>query len=302
MRAPLTPKQLQAFDAVATHGGFTRAAEALGVTQPAVTIQVRALERDRGVRLFERRGDGVFLTDIGQALHGVTRRIFRLVQDAEDVLGAAGSLRVGSLRLGIDSLQWSMEVLAKFLETYPDIRVSTVMGNATMTLRNLIELRSDVAVVTLSADARRSLDGVDLIRLVPHNLNLLVPADHALVGGTDISFADLEAEPLILRETGSETRRSCDAKFSSRGIAPRIVLELGSREAVREAVAAGLGVAPMVAGEEGHDPRTAIVNLVDGATDTWISVAWLSDRQDIPAVRGFVEIATAWAAERALSD
>ena len=298
MRAPLTPKQLQAFDAVASHGGFTRAAEALGVTQPAVTIQVRALEMERGVRLFERRGDGAFLTDAGQALHAVTRRIFRLIQDAEDVLGAADSLRFGSLQLGIDSLQWSMEVLAKFLKTYPDIRVSTVMGNATKTLRDLIELRSDVAVITLSASARDALDGVDLVRLAPHHLRLLVPAGHDFVGRGDISFADLAAEPIILRESGSETRRSCDAKFSSQGLAPRIMMELGSREAVREAVAAGLGVAPMVAGEEGHDPRTAIVGLADGATDTWISVAWLADRQDIPAVRGFVEIATAWAAER----
>ena len=302
MHLPLTPKQLQAFNAVAEHGGFTKAAEALGVTQPAVTIQVRMLEKDRRVRLFERRGDGVFLTDAGQSLHAVTRRIFRLIQDADDVLGAAGALRFGSLRLGIDSLQWSMEVLAKFLETRPNIRVSTVMGNATATLRNLTELRCDIAVVTLSSKVRSSLEGVDLMRLAPHRLRLLVPTGHPLGASGAVSFADLANEPVILRELGSETRRSCDEKFTLASISPRIVLELGSREAVREAVAAGLGVAPMVAGEEGHDPRTAIIELEDGATDTWISVAWLSDRQEIPAVRGFVEIAAAWAREREESD
>jgi LysR family transcriptional regulator, low CO2-responsive transcriptional regulator len=298
MRIPLSPKQLQAFNAVAEHGGFTKAAEALGVTQPAVTIQVRMLEKDRRVRLFERRGDGVFLTDAGQSLRAVTRRIFQLIQDADDVLDAAGALRFGSLRLGIDSLQWSMEVLAKFLETHPKIRVSTMMGNAAATLRNLVEMRCDIAVVTLSATARANLEGIDLLRLAPHRLRLLVPVGHPLGLIKTARFADLVDESVILREPGSETRRSCDEKFSAVAIAPRIVLELGSREAVREAVAAGLGVAPMVAGEEGHDPRTEIVELTDGATDTWISVAWLSDRQEIPAVRGFVEIAGAWARER----
>jgi LysR family transcriptional regulator, low CO2-responsive transcriptional regulator len=298
MPVSLTPKQLQAFDAVATHGSFTRAAEVLGVTQPAVTIQVRSLEKDRRVKLFDRRGDGVFPTDAGKALHTVTRRIFRLIQDADDILNAAGALRIGTLRLGIDSLQWSMEVLAKFLETYPNILVSTVMGNATATLRNLIELHCDIAVVTLSSEARSTIDGIELLRLAPHRLRLLTPTGHPLDGPGLVSFSDLENQPVILREPGSETRRSCDEKFSELGISPRIVLELGSREAVREAVAAGLGVAPMVAGEEGHDPRTATVELADGATNTWISVAWLSDRQEIPAVRGFVEIAAAWARER----
>ena len=102
MHSTPTPKQLQAFNAVAEHGGFTKAAEALGVTQPAVTIQVRMLEKDRRVRLFERRGDGVFLTDAGHSLHAVTRRIFRLIQDADDVLGAADALHFGNLRLGIE--------------------------------------------------------------------------------------------------------------------------------------------------------------------------------------------------------
>jgi LysR family transcriptional regulator, low CO2-responsive transcriptional regulator len=268
------------------------------VTQPAVTIQVRALEKDRRVRLFERRGDGVFLTDAGQALHAVTRRIFQLVQDADDVLDAAGALRFGNLRLGIDSLQWSMEVLARFLETHPNIRMSTLMGNATATLRNLVELRCDIAVVTLSKEVRAGLDGIDVMRLAPHRLGLLIPAHHSLAKRARVSFADLADQPVILREPGSETRRSCDEKFTALSISPRIVLELGSREAVREAVAAGLGVAPMVAGEEGHDPRTATVELSDGATDTWISVAWLSDRQEVPAVRGFIEVATAWTRDR----
>jgi LysR family transcriptional regulator, low CO2-responsive transcriptional regulator len=298
MHSTPTPKQLQAFNAVAEHGGFTKAAEALGVTQPAVTIQVRMLEKDRRVRLFERRGDGVFLTDAGHSLHAVTRRIFRLIQDADDVLGAADALHFGNLRLGIDSLQWAMEVLAKFLETHPKIHVSAVMGNATATLRNLMELRCDIAVVTLSHEARAMLDGIDLMRLAPHRLRLLVPTGHTLCHGAPVSFADIADAPVILRETGSETRRSCDKKFAAASITPRVVLELGSREAVREAVAAGLGIAPMVAGEEGHDPRTEIVELSDGATDTWISVAWLSDRQEIPAVRGFVEIAGSWARER----
>lgn len=295
---PLTTKQLQAFNAVAEHGGFTRAAEALGVTQPAVTTQVRMLEKDRRVRLFERRGDGVFMTDAGRSLYTVTRRIFRLVRDADEVLGAAGGLQFGTLRLGIDSLQWSMEVLAGFLRAYPAVRVSTLMGNATATLRNLLDLRCDIAVVTLSAAVRAHLEDVEVMRLARHRLRLLVPVGHPLAGAGPIGFDDLAGEAMILREIGSETRRSCDEKFAATRKSPRILLELGSREAVREAVAAGLGIAPMVAGEEGHDPRTAIVELSDGATDTWISVAWLSDRHEIPAVRGFAEVAASWTAGR----
>lgn len=287
MIPPPTDKQLRAFHAVAESGSVTEAARRLGLTQPAVTVQVRTLERDRGVRLFDRGPDGLAPTEAGEALYRITRRLFRLYQDAADALQGAAELSFGTLRVGADGPFAAIPILARFVAQYPGVRIEARMGNAPETLAALEDSRVDVAVLTLDAAPRPTLH---IRPLRDQGLRILMPLDHAWTARTVIAAAGLDGVTMIGREDGSATRRALDRACAAAGARPAIRLSLGSREAVREAVAAGLGLAAVLDGETGNDPRLADRPL-DAAPDLRLVVACLAERRDHPPVRAFLALA-----------
>ena len=130
--------QLRAFHAVASAGGFTRGAARLGLSQPALTVQVRALEQAYGVELFRRRGQRTELTEFGREVFRQAQQLFARLDDLEQLLGAAGSLRMGRLALGADGPFAVMDLLAAFLQRYPGMRVTMRLGNATRALADLL--------------------------------------------------------------------------------------------------------------------------------------------------------------------
>ena len=135
--------QLRAFNAVANESSFTKAARALGVSQPAVTIQIKALEESYGTALLLRRGHKVSLTELGLSLLDITRRIFSLEQEAEELLTEARHLRAGHLKVGADGPYFVMELLAAFIARYPGVRVTVAMGNSETVVRDLLDYRTD---------------------------------------------------------------------------------------------------------------------------------------------------------------
>lgn len=284
---PPTDKQLRAFHAVAETGSVTEAARRLGLTQPAVTVQVRSLERDRGVRLFDRGPDGLSPTEAGEALHRITSRLFRLYQDAADALQGAAELSFGTLRIGADGPFAAIPILARFAGRYPGVRIEARMGNAPETLAALEDSRVDVAVLTLDAAARPALH---VAPLRDQGLRILMPRAHAWGTRSGIAAADLDGVTMIGREDGSATREALDRACAAAGSRPVIRLSLGSREAVREAVAAELGLAAVLDGETGNDPRLTDRPL-DAAADLRLVVACLAERRDHPPVRAFLELA-----------
>lgn len=284
---PPTDKQLRAFHAVAETGSVTEAARRLGLTQPAVTVQVRSLERDRGVRLFDRGPDGLSPTEAGEALHRITSRLFRLYQDAADALQGAAELSFGTLRIGADGPFAAIPILARFAGRYPGVRIEARMGNAPETLAALEDSRVDVAVLTLDAAARPALH---VAPLRDQGLRILMPRGHAWGTRSGIAAADLDGVTMIGREDGSATREALDRACAAAGSRPVIRLSLGSREAVREAVAAELGLAAVLDGETGNDPRLTDRPL-DAAADLRLVVACLAERRDHPPVRAFLELA-----------
>jgi len=287
MTHPPTDKQLRAFHAVAESGSVTEAARRLGLTQPAVTVQVRSLERDRGVRLFDRGPDGLAPTEAGEALHRITSRLFRLYQDAADALQGAAELSFGTLRIGADGPFAAIPILARFAGRYPGVRIEARMGNAPETLAALEDSRVDVAVLTLDAAARPALH---IAPLRDQGLRILMPQGHAWAARSGIAAAELDGVTMIGREEGSATREALDRACAAAGSRPVIRLSLGSREAVREAVAAGLGLAAVLDGETGNDPRLTDRPL-DAAADLRLVVACLAERRDHPPVRAFLELA-----------
>jgi LysR family transcriptional regulator, low CO2-responsive transcriptional regulator len=279
--------QLRAFHAVASAGSFTRAAARLGVTQPTLSGQVKALEDTYGVELIERRGRQLVLTTIGTALLDLTRRIFGLTEEAEQLLAAARGLERGHLRLGADAPYHVLSALNAFTKHYPKLGLSLTVGNSDALIRDLLDHRIDVAVAAnLAPDSRLHMFPVRQDRLV-----LFVSKAHAWAKRRSVKPAELAGERLILREPGSSTRRVFETAMIRAGIALEEVIEINSREAVREAVAAGLGIGVVSESEFGNDPRLVKITLAEADLGATEYVACLAERKDLRLIRAFLELA-----------
>ncbi len=279
--------EIRGFHAVATEGSFTKAARLLGVSQPAVTIQVRALEEAYGVNLLHRNRQRVSLTDLGDGLLEHTRRIFDLEQEADELLTAARELRGGHLKAGADGPYFVMGLLASFISLYPGVRVTVAMGNSQSVLRDLIEYRTDVAVVARIDDDRRFFaKPYSRQRVV-----IFVPRGHQWAQRRSIGLAELEGQPMVLREKGSSTRQILEEALKQANVAPRVVMEIGSREALHEAVAAGLGIGVVTESELGQDDRLATLKIADATLEAREYVVCLKERRSVRTVQAFFDLA-----------
>ncbi len=251
-------EQLLTLRAVVEEGGVTRAAVRLGITQPAVTARMRALETALGRALFRRRGNRLALTEAGAELYEQSRGLLALWDDLALRIAESGRLARGRLRLGADGPFGVMELLRRFRAAHPAVALSLEIGNAAHVVEQLARGVTDAAVVTLdrSPEARWHA-----LLLGEERLAALLPATHPLAGREELGLAELAAHPLVFREPGSATRTLLEAVLARAGLEPRIALELGSREAVREAVAAGLGPSAVLSGEQPPDPRLRVVPL-----------------------------------------
>lgn len=278
--------QLRAFHAVASAGGFTRAAQRLGVTQPTLSGQVKALEESYGVELIERRGRQLVLSETGAALLELTRRIFGLTEEAEQLLTAAHGLERGHLRLGADAPYHVLPALGAFTRRYPKLNLSLTVGNSETLLRDLFDHRIDVAVVAnLSPDPRLHAFPVRSDRLV-----LFVPKAHPWARRRSVKPADLKGQRLVLREPGSSTRHVFETAMARAGVPLEEVIEINSREAVREAVAAGLGIGVVSESEFGNDPRLVKIALAEAEVGATEYVACLADRKELRLIRAFLQL------------
>jgi aminoethylphosphonate catabolism LysR family transcriptional regulator len=283
---PITHAQLRAFHAVAGEASFTRAAEALHVTQPTLSAQVKALEENYGVRLFDRRGRRTEPTELGRQLLAVTRRYFGLETEAEQLLAATRALSGGHLRVSADAPQHVMAALSAFQRKYPGVRLSLSIGNSDEVLHQLLDHHSDVAIIAdLEEDPRL------LARpLRRDHIIAFVERAHAWARHGAIGLDELLGQRLILREVGSTTRRAFEAAVTNSGRAIGEVLEIGSREGVREAVAAGLGVGIVSAFEFGHDERLRAL-AIEGISIAMVEyVACLADHRELRLVRAFLDV------------
>ena len=279
--------QLRAFHAVASAGGFTRGAARLGLSQQALTVPVRALAQAYGLELFRRRGQRTELTEFGREVFRQAQQLFARLDDLEQLLAAAGSLRTGRLALGADGPFAVMDLLAAFLQRYPGMRVTMRLGNATRALADLREGHTDVAVLNLIEQ------GNDLFSrpLLRDRLVTLVKAGHEWAERTAVDLDELSAAPLILREPGSATRALLADAFAAADLVPRVALELGSREAVREAVLAGLGIGVVFARELVPDPRLQSLAIRGGDLGATVSLVCLAERRELRAVAAFFDVA-----------
>jgi len=245
--------QLKAFHAVAEQGGFTAAAARLGITQPAVTVQVKALEERYQVELFHRRPRQAVLTAVGQELYQLTQRMVALEYQADAFLEAEGGLKRGRLAIAADGPFHIMPLIQAIRAKLPGISVNVSTGNSSFVRQALLDYQAEIGVLSeFETDQRFAI-----LSSNQHAVILMIPASHPWAGRPSVGIAELEGMPMVLREKGSATRRRFEDVLDAAKVAPEIVLEIGSREAVREAVATGIGLGVIQEPEFGHDPRLA---------------------------------------------
>ncbi len=236
--------RLRVFRVVARHLNFSRAAEELLLTQPAVTQQIKALEEEMGVPLFHRGGGRIALTPAGKALVPYADKLKQLTEEALQAVGAASGERIGDLALGASQTIAHYVLptaLAAFCTAHPKVRVSAISGNTDGMLQAL--LAGDVQLALVEGPERRK--DLHMEPFMEDRMVLAVPAAH-LWAGKRVTPAMLAGEPLLMREFGSGSRRVVEQALLAHGVKAKelqIRMEFDSTEGLLSAVQAGLGVA-----------------------------------------------------------
>lgn len=234
--------RLRVFWTVARHLSYTRAAEQLAVAQPALSHQVRALETDLGVMLFRRRGRGIELTDAGRTLVEVSADVFSRLEQGERELGELEIGARGRVEIAADTTSGIYVVpsaLGAFHRAHPKVAVKLRVENRGGVVRRLVERSCDLAVMaTPPPEPEVELEPFLLDRLV-----VIAPPEHPLVPTAGIPLATLADERFLLREPGSGTRAATERMFARSRVRLDVAMELGSSGAIKQAVAAGLGIA-----------------------------------------------------------
>lgn len=278
--------RLKAFHAVARWGGFSKAAEKVAISQPALSDHVRKLEQAYGVELFHRRARQVRLSPAGRKLFALTEQLWEAERAVFDFLDRASGLDEGELTLGADAAVHALPLISRFRRRHPKVRVRMVAGNSAELQHRLGELEIDLAITSQPP----TRDDVAALRLGEDRLVAFAPRDHELAGQT-VTLAQLADHTLVLREAGSATRALIDEAFAGAGISAGDVIEVAGREAGREAVAHGLGIGVIAAGELGDDGRLAAIEIgdLDKRMGEWLS--WLKAREGLNVIKAMRAVA-----------
>jgi DNA-binding transcriptional LysR family regulator len=233
--------QLHIFHTVARLGSFSKAATDLSISQPAVSIQVRELENSMGAPLLHRLRRGLQLTDTGEVVFAYTQRIFALSEEMHNTVQDIQGLKAGRLTIGSSStpgeyiLPWA---IGKFRQKYPGVEVSLAITNTSSIVERIINHELDLGMAGATVD----LQGLASFQYVEDEIVVIASPKHPLSLLDRVSLRDLDGQEFILREEGSATRRTAEECLQQGGVTVKVNMELGSNEAVKRAVSAGLGL------------------------------------------------------------
>lgn len=240
-----TFRQLKVFEAVARNLNFTRAAEELHTTQPTISIQCKQLAEIVGHPLIEQIGKRIYLTDTGNELLKTCRDIFDSLARFEMLMSDKQGIKAGKLRLSVitTAKYFVPRLLGRFSNLYPGIEVSLNVVNRQRMLQRVSENLDDLYVLGLPPEHME----VHMEPFMENPLVVLAANDHPLAEVASISALRLSEETFLMREPGSGTRLATEQFFAEHGLKCKIKMELGSNEAIKQAVAGGLGIAVLSA-------------------------------------------------------
>ena len=277
-------EQLKAFHASVRQGSITRAARHLGVSQPTVAAQIRQLEQAYGAELFYRSGRRLEVTETGIKLLPMIEKMIDLEAQAGTTLRNAGGLFEGHLRLGATGPYYIMDAIGRFSNAYPAIALTCRIGNSEEMLNALHEFRIDLAVSSQLNDAEglvRQVISTDPLVLVVHRT-------HGLARLGEIDASMLGGVRLLMREEGSVTRRRTEEILAAANVAPASVAEIGSREAIREAILHGIGASVFPRGEVEKHPDLRVLSFRGVHTTIDEYIYCLKERRHGPAIAAFL--------------
>ncbi|GAB6040784.1 LysR family transcriptional regulator [Endothiovibrio diazotrophicus] len=236
----LTLRQLRVFEAVATQLSYTRAAEQLHLSQPAVSMQVKQLEEMIGLPLLDKVGKKVFLTQAGEELHHYAHAVFDQLEEAEEVLESLKGLKTGRLDIAVASTvnYFAPRLLSAFKQRYPGVTLTLEVTNRRTLIRRLENNERDLVLMGAPPT------GLDLEAepFMENQLVVIAQPDHPLAEEREIPFARLGDECFVMREPGSGTRAAMERHFADHGVEIRINMEMTRGEAIKQAVRAGMGL------------------------------------------------------------
>ena len=279
--------QLRAFHQVAVSGGFSRAAEALFLTQPAISDQVRKLEEEYDVLLFNRNKKQVTLTQPGLKLLEITHRMFEIEQQALDLLTEARALRSGRLRIVADAAHHLLHILGAFRARYPGVRVSVRAGNTETVISSLYSYDADIGVLGEVPTGR----DFEVLKLNSTPIIAFASVDHPLSKKRSLTLRELAQESLVMRERGSKTRQKLEDLATASKIELTPAIEAEGREAVREIVASGAGIGFVSEAEFGQDSRLVAIAIDAPKTFMDEALICLRERSGGKLVRTFLDMA-----------
>jgi len=237
---PATLHQLKVFETVARNGSFTRAAEELLITQPTVSSQVKQLTNSVGLALFEQIGKRLYLTDAGRELLLTCKDIFEKLDNFEIKIADLKGTKQGQLNLAVitTAKYFVPRLLGSFCQKYPGIDVALQVTNHQEIQQRMLANQDDLYVVSNPSN------DIDLATKPFLNNPLVVVArkDHPLANKKNLDLKELNNQPFIMREQGSGTRESIVKLLTDNDLAVKVKLELGSNEAIKQAIYGGLGI------------------------------------------------------------
>jgi LysR family transcriptional regulator, low CO2-responsive transcriptional regulator len=236
----LTLRQLQVFESAAAHLNFSHTAKQLYLSQPAVSMQIKQLEANIGLPLFEQMGKKLFLTEAGRELFHYSRNITQLLAEMESVFEEMKGLGSGKLTLSVVNTAnyFTPQLLARFCQQHPGINVNLQVANRDAVLKQLADNSTDLAILG------QPPDGLDIIAesFLENPLVVIAAPGHPLAKLKRVKFTRLAEETFLSREQGSGTRSAMERVFEQHHIQPHISMEMETNEAIKQAVQAGMGL------------------------------------------------------------
>jgi len=236
----ITLRQLEVFERVARRLSFTRAAEELFLTQPAVSMQIKQFEEAVGLPLFERLGKKIYLTRAGEALYQLSRNIAQQLNEAEQLIEEMKGTETGRLNVSVANTvhYFAIRLLAEFCRRHPKVRVSFKVTNRKGLLQSLEDNEADLLLMGQPPDHQ----DLEAESFLINPLVIIAPPNHPLAGKPKIPLKELASETFIMREIGSGTRNSVERFLAERGVHLSVSMEMNTNTAIKQGVEEGLGL------------------------------------------------------------
>lgn len=254
--------QLRTFFLVAKEKSITKAANALHITQPAVTMQIKAFEKNLDLKLLRKSGKELQLTDMGNVLYDYAERIFQIVEELEHALKGYGDLTQGSLTIGTTrsfARHLMPGLLSRFQERFPSVKVYLKVGSSQEIADSVAAFKYDLGIIG-------RLPYMNQLKVVPYTKEefcVVISPNHRLAAKSMISISDLKDEPIIIRESGSGSRYAILSMLAFHNMEPSVLVEAGSVEFIKEYTIKERGISFLYKPEIELEVKMGLLNSLD---------------------------------------